>query len=361
MRLKLFLLFLLLPTLAFAQPSQRVAKLYYNYDVASTSYIYCKYTGTTGSPFGAQMPGYGRIKTTGSTTTVDEFDAASDSFTGMAVGDLLFIRNSTTGVVSTRRIVTFSSVSQVVVDAAIDLGTAGVAFTWMRQSCGTAATDGWVDTGEFYRLTFERVLTTINATSIQTQVECQLNGVGIQIMDTNSATVAGTYSLPISTGVWDSCRMGVKVTTDGGVQSLSGGIAYMPAPAVVVQYDDSVTGPIILTESAATPVLTLTVPQTATFNLTAALIEWVVYAADATNSQTRSGSTYLAAVNEAGTEACIVSDVGTTVDNTPTGTLTCTTSCITGLTDVVQFALNCVSDRTQTTLNARVRSRNLVR
>jgi hypothetical protein len=129
----------------------------------------------------------------------------------------------------------------------------------------------------------------------------------------------------------------------------------------VVQYDDSVTGPIILTESAATPVLTLTVPQTATFNLAATTVEWVVYAADATNSQTRSGMTYVAAVNEAGTETCVVSDVGTTLDNTPTGTLTCVTSCITGLTDVVQFALNCVSDRTQTTLNARLRSRNLVR
>jgi hypothetical protein len=214
--------------------------------------------------------------------------------------------------------------------------------------------------GGFYRLEFERVLTTINATSIQTQVECRLNGVGIQTMDTNSATVADTYSLPISTGVWDSCRMGVKVTTDGGVQSLTGGLAYQSAP-IVVQYDDSVTGPVILTESSATSVLTLVVPQTANYNLAATTVEWVVYAADATNSQTRSGMTYLAAVNEAGTEACVAQDVGTTNDNTPTGTLTCTTSCVVGLTDVVQFALNCVSSLTQTTLNARLRSRNLVR
>lgn len=356
---KLLALLVLLPSLAPAQ-EQRTAKLYYNYDVSSTSYIYCKYTGSGGSPFGAELKGYGLIKTTGSTTTLDELDAASDSFTGMAVGDLLIIRNSTTGATSLRRIVTFTSVSQVVVDAAINLGTAGVAFNWLKQSCGTAATDGWVDAALFYRLTFERVLTTLNATSIQTQVECQLNGVGSYIIDTNSVTATGTYAYSLGSGVWDSCRMGVKVTTDTGLQSLTGSMAYQSAPEVV-QYDDSVTGPVALTESSATPVFQLSVPQTATSNLTTAVVEWVVYAADATNSQTRSGMTYISAVNEAGTETCVVQDVGTTLDNTPTGTLTCTTSCVTGLTDAVQFALNCVSDRTQTTLNARVRQRNLVR
>lgn len=357
---KLLALLVLLPSLVSAQQAQRTARLYYNYDVSSTSYIYCKYTGSGGSPFGAELKGYGLIKTTGSTTTLDELDAASNSFTGMAAGDLLLIRNAGTGVTSLRRIVTFTSVSQVVVDAAIDLGTAGVTFNWLKQSCGTAATDGWVDVSLFYRLTFERALTTFNATSIQTQVECQLNGVGSYTIDTSSVTATGSYAYSIGSGVWDSCRMGVKVTTDTGLQSLTGSQAFLSAPEVV-QYDDSVTGPIALTESAATPVFQLSVPQTAVSNLTTAVVEWVVYAADATNSQTRSGMTYISAVNEAGTETCVVGDVGTMLDNTPTGTLTCTTSCVTGLTDAVQFALNCVSDRTQTTLNARIRQRNLVR
>jgi hypothetical protein len=359
MKTKLALLLLLLPALAVAQ-EQRTAKLYYNYDVSSTSYIYCKYTGSGGSPFGAELAGYGRIKTTGSSATLDELDSASDSFTGMAVGDLLIIRFPGTTTTSLRRIVTFTSVSQVVVDAAIDLGTAGMAFTWLRQSCGTAATDGWVDAGGFMRLNFERVLTTINATSIQTQVECQLNGLGTAIIATDSSTVAGTFTYPVSAGVWDSCRMGVKVTTDTGAQSLSGGMAYLSHPGVV-QYDDSVTGPVVLTESSATPVLTLSVPQTATFNMTGGVVEWLVYAADATNSQTRLGMTYLSAVNEAGTEGCAVQDVGTTNDNTPTGTLTCSTSCVVGLTDVVQFALNWASPLPHTTLNARARFRPLIR
>lgn len=110
-----------------------------------------------------------------------------------------------------------------------------------------------------------------------------------------------------------------------------------------------------LTESAATAVTQIAVPQTAGANYADATIEWVVYAADATDSQTRKGSTYLTAVNKAGTETCTVGDVGTTVAAVSAGTLTCTTSCITGLTDVVQFALNCVSSLTQTTLTAQVR------
>jgi hypothetical protein len=111
-----------------------------------------------------------------------------------------------------------------------------------------------------------------------------------------------------------------------------------------------------LSESSATSLVKIAVPQTAGSNFADATVQWVVYAADATDTQVRSGSTYLAAVNKAGTETCTVSDVGTTTVAVSAGTLTCTSSCVTGLTDEVEFALNCVSSLTQTTLKAQYRS-----
>jgi hypothetical protein len=110
-----------------------------------------------------------------------------------------------------------------------------------------------------------------------------------------------------------------------------------------------------LTEGAATAVTQIAVPQTAGSNFADATIEWVVYASDGTDSQTLKGSSYLTAVNKAGTETCTVGAVGTAINAVSAGTLTCTASCVTGLTDVVQFALNCTSSLTQTTLNALAR------
>lgn len=106
-----------------------------------------------------------------------------------------------------------------------------------------------------------------------------------------------------------------------------------------------------LAEGAATELFSLAVAQTAGSNFSDALVHWAVYATDGTESQVRRGSTYLAAVNKAGTETCTVGDVGTTVVAVSSGTLTCTSSCITGLTDAVQPALSCTSSLTQTTLD----------
>jgi hypothetical protein len=110
-----------------------------------------------------------------------------------------------------------------------------------------------------------------------------------------------------------------------------------------------------LTEGVATAVTQLAAPQTAGVNFADATVQWVVYATDGTDTQMRRGATYLAAVNKAGTETCTVGDIGTTVVAVSAGTLTCTSSCITGLADLVQFALNCTSSLTQTTLRAQVR------
>jgi hypothetical protein len=111
-----------------------------------------------------------------------------------------------------------------------------------------------------------------------------------------------------------------------------------------------------LTESAATSLVKIAVPQTAGSNFADARIEWVVYAADATDTQTLKGADYVSAVNKAGVETCTRGAVGTAINAVSAGTLTCTPTCVVGLTDEVEFALNCTSSLTQTTLKAQFRA-----
>lgn len=104
-----------------------------------------------------------------------------------------------------------------------------------------------------------------------------------------------------------------------------------------------------LTESSATVVVDIPVASGA---YTGATINWTVVASDATDHQSRRGSTYLAVVNKAGTETCSVGDVGTTVVAVSTGTLTVTTGQDTTGANVCTFTINAVSSLTQTTLRA---------
>lgn len=223
MKLKIAVMLLLLPTLAAAQGAtdQRSAILLYDYNLASTSYLYCRYEGSGGSPFGAEIPGAGLIQTTGSSATLDEAVSGANAFAGLAAGDLIRVRSNVTGAVTTRVIVTYTSAAQVVVDSVITLA-AGVPYTFLKQRCGTAVTDGWIDTGLFWMINFTRDIELLNATSIESQVECKVNGITTPtILDTKSVTVAGTYSYIIDSGAWDACRLGVKLTTDAGLQTVT--------------------------------------------------------------------------------------------------------------------------------------------
>lgn len=217
---KIFLLLFLLPALAGAQPTeQRSAQLLSSYDVASTGYIYCRLLGTNANPFGAEIQGVGLAKTTGSSANIAEAVADANPFAGLAVGDILIFRIA--GVTYQRRIITYTSDSAVVVNTAIDLGSTGVPFTYLKQSCGTAATDGWIDVALSGEINFVRDITTINATSIESQVECRVNGTGAIILDTKTIGTTGAYSYIVPTAAWDACRLGVKVSTDTGIQAIT--------------------------------------------------------------------------------------------------------------------------------------------
>lgn len=208
--------------------SQKSAILTYNYDLASTSFIYCTYWGKNNDPWGVAggMAAQAPAKTTGSSTTIDAVTAGQSPFLLVAVGDLLVFRSGTT--TNLRRVTARASADQITVDTSIDLGTTGVFFEFYTQKCGTTASDGWMDVTLFSNLTFVRQISTFNATSIDSQVECRHNAIpaAAVIIDTKNATATGVYAVSIYQGAWDACRLGLKINTDTGAQSISVSAAY---------------------------------------------------------------------------------------------------------------------------------------
>lgn len=151
MRKRLLALLAALSMVAMPVGSQTAAKdgtLALLYDVDSTSLTYCTLQGQNGGPFSPPVPVATRIKTTGSTTTVDEATAGTNPFTGIVVGDVLVINtpSSTDPSLKTEVAVTAkASNAQVTVDRAINI--TGNNFGFYHHLCGTAATDGWVSPG----------------------------------------------------------------------------------------------------------------------------------------------------------------------------------------------------------------------
>lgn len=109
--------------------------VFVGYPLDATSLTYCA--------IGGPQTGSGRVKTSGSNTTVTAVSGLPDPFTNLVEGDKLMF-GTPTGIV-TRIIVTASSATSVVVDAAVNLGSTGVAFSYQTYgaTCGTAATSGW--------------------------------------------------------------------------------------------------------------------------------------------------------------------------------------------------------------------------
>lgn len=123
---------------------EKVANFALLYDLDSTSIIYCRVTGANGEALDAQpIPAPTRLKTSGSSTTVVSETASSGAFKFVGVGDILVVN---TGVATTQRriVVAKASDDSLTVNAAVNW-SAGYNFGSLVQTCGTAATDGWID------------------------------------------------------------------------------------------------------------------------------------------------------------------------------------------------------------------------
>jgi hypothetical protein len=105
--------------------------------------------------------------------------------------------------------------------------------------------------------------------------------------------------------------------------------------------------PLALVESSATTFVTVAAAQNDSIS---GDIVYKITAKDATNTQVISGRVRYTAVNESGTVACTIEEIGTPTDNTPTGTLTVSWTCAEDSADVVSFKANAVSSLTQTSL-----------
>lgn len=219
MRKKLLLAVLaaLLPLVSSAQgPSQAQGFVLWAWDLTETSYTYCVMGGQGGHPFATPLVNYAAIKTTGSSTSVTEAVAGTNPFTYLAVGDMLLVRrdpNYFDRVV----IVTRTDAANVVVSSAVDW-SAGYPFSWLDRTCGTAATNGWFPVGTFTTITAQTEWVTKNATSLEMQTECAMGEGSPVISETYSFTAAGNHAHTITAGVYDRCRVGLKLTTDAGVQ-----------------------------------------------------------------------------------------------------------------------------------------------
>lgn len=230
----LAVLLALLPAVAAAE--QQKATFVSVYDLDATTTTYCVTTGQGGTAFGAPMPAPAPVSTSGSSTTVTATTASTAPFAQVSVGDILFFRQSG-GSTITRYVTARASSDSITINSATTLTAAY--FTWMKRTCGTAATDGWISVAEWKtkKLTFR--LEQVNVTGgISVVWECRdatydTQPVRIYPNEGDGCGVGGTYSSGfcnfttagidsrlsiITEAPWDACRIGFKIGSadDGG-------------------------------------------------------------------------------------------------------------------------------------------------
>ena len=148
------------------------------YDLASTSFIYCDTSD--------YRPGFGRIITVGSSTTVTTVGSVS-GFGALDAGDEIFFNIAGT---ETRRVVaTRASSSSITVTVAVDLsanGTSGYAWRQRDVACSTASTSGWIGVRGWTKKLIYAYLTLETGTGgVVVSVECRGSGdaaVPIQVL-----------------------------------------------------------------------------------------------------------------------------------------------------------------------------------
>jgi hypothetical protein len=217
--LALWLLLLSLVPLRAQVPGTTRRTLFVNYDVASASAIYGLYSDLIASA----KP----LKTTGSSTTVSEVAAADDTFANFVIGDILAVTRPN-GNVDLRRVTAIGSIpDSVTVDSAVNWDqTGGFPFSYRRFTVGTGANTGWFSVGSCDEKDLTLYVTTINATSITFNVQGrQLGAYGPVVSDIyqktfTAATAAGGDPVFVVEHT-DDLRVGVLVTGDAGVQSVT--------------------------------------------------------------------------------------------------------------------------------------------
>jgi hypothetical protein len=225
---RLLLGLLLLATPAWAD--QRVASYMVNFNASSATLTYCRATGRLGDPYGGPQPGNNPIKTSGSSTTVTTQVANGNPFLYMVVGDVIFVTRPT-GVTDTRVVVTRTDANNITVDTAVDWSTQtnGFAFTWYHIACGTTANDGWIDVAGYPDKTIVFQYDQGDATTgVDVRFECRAaspQAAPVQVYPSTGFTNYPTPGIGARTALviyepWSACRVGFKIDTTLGVQTI---------------------------------------------------------------------------------------------------------------------------------------------
>lgn len=204
------------------------------YDVDSSSTTYCRVEGLNGNVFGPNIPNNFQIKTTGSTTTVDA--ATGTPFDLLLAGDVIFVTRID-GTTDRRVIITRSSSSQVVVNAAVDWSAAsapnatGFAFSWRKTRCGTAATDGWFPASAQAATSIHIQYDQGDLTALLARVECRASYIAALPIQVFPACTAGACNTTQSYATVGITSRSTYVVVDPSYTECRVGIAWSGADA----------------------------------------------------------------------------------------------------------------------------------
>lgn len=201
-----------------------VTPLFIAYNLASTSYIYGK--------FSPMLNARKFVKTTGSSTTVVEAATDDASWDEVDVGDQINVRRD--GTVDTVYITAKASAASATVSASVNWDrTGGYPYQFRKFSSGTTASDGWVG-ADLASKAIHLQIDTLNADSIDVSIEGRTRaGAASQILTKNftAATVASDLNsqepIPISEDI-EEIRVGFKLTNDTGANSVSAWLVGVP-------------------------------------------------------------------------------------------------------------------------------------
>jgi len=225
------LLLAFVPALALAQPAPAVFPLVsFGYvtwaeDTSATSLTYCSMQGINGDAFGKPILISIPIKTTGSSTSVTEVTASSFPFTNVSVGDMIIVKRADTiGTTDKVAVTARADASNITVSSAVNWSN-GYSFSWLKKVCGTTAADGWIQLTGFNNIQSTVEWVTKAGTSIDYSLECSI-GPGLPIVvNASSATAVGQWSTVVTAGIYDRCRLGLKISGDSGTNLVNAYLA----------------------------------------------------------------------------------------------------------------------------------------
>ena len=218
-------------SVSFAQPPPAVMPLIsFGYvtwaeDTSAASLTYCTMQGINGDGFGKPVLISTRIKTSGSSTSVTEETASTFPFTNVSVGDMIIVkRGDVVGTTDKVAVIARADASNITVSSAVNWST-GYSFSWLKKVCGTTTADGWFAITGFNNIQSTVEWVTKAGTSIDYSLECSI-GPGLPIVvNAASATAVGQWSTVVTAGIYDRCRLGLKISGDSGTNLVNAYIA----------------------------------------------------------------------------------------------------------------------------------------